>query len=119
MSIENLNIKECENWSHEMQAEAMSSLIAMPGWKLLQYILVTGERAQWQNDLNSKKHESLAEVEALQYKISVIDQILEIPHKIMELPQLLKSSENNNKDEGRDPYYDTIDEINNDREVIT
>lgn len=99
-----------KNWTPEVRAAAMQTLISTPGWTLLKYLLKNGEMRRFKSELENSTHKGLAEVENLQYKIAIIKKILAFPEAIIIEPALEKLDEIAQK-EGRIDPYDTMDDM--------
>lgn len=97
---------DVKNWTPEMRAQAMQALINSPGWLLMKHILYKGEKRRWQNELEGGKHKELAEVENLQYKISVIKQLFALPITIIAEPTINNLDLVAQKMKEFDPYDD-------------
>ena len=104
-------MKQVLAWTPEQCVAAMQSLIAMPGWTLLVAILGSQEIATARQALESGEHKTLAEVENLQYKISVAKAMLAIPESIIKAGELRQLSDVMQQDQDLDPYEQIQDEI--------
>jgi len=98
-----------KDWTPEMRASAMQTLVSTPGWELLVYLLKE-EKKRWNSELENGEHKGLAEVENLQYKIAVVKKLLAFPPAIIKEPSIEKLDQLAQLMQGFDPYPTLEDE---------
>lgn len=106
------NVTKPATWDINVRAAAMQALVVSPGWALLKYLFQTGELRRFRQELENSDHNDLAKVQNLQYKISVIKQLLFFPEAVAEKPTIERLDEVAQMAKGLDPYdtEETLDD---------
>lgn len=100
---------DLDQLSREEIIGAMQTLKASLGWQVLVGVIRKGELAAKKDLLVKTEFKSLAEVENLQYKISYIEQMLELPDNLYK-DFIEDNNEESDQDED-DPYYNKVKDV--------